>query len=67
MHLKIDQKEMRIPTKVYDVTEKKLLGVFESRMDAAKFLGVTQDRVCKAYNSKGRIHNSPLGGVYCIR
>lgn len=56
-----------IPTKVYDVEKKQLLGTFESRTKAADFLGVSTVTVSKAFKYKHRIHKNKLGITACIR
>jgi hypothetical protein len=56
---------------VYDVIEKdrakKVIGVFESVSECAKFLGLRTARVCDLIKYKTRNNNKKLGKLICIR
>jgi hypothetical protein len=49
-----------IRTKVYDVERKELLGVFESRGDAARYTGIDIRRITDVVRSKSKVYSKKL-------
>lgn len=58
---------LKCRTKVYDVANKKLIGVFESRKDAAKFLGVAYRSIHNYVRTKSKCRKNKLGITVAIR
>jgi hypothetical protein len=62
-----DQQLFTIQIKVYDVSEKKLLGIFDSIKAAAKFCGCSTDSMSSAWKKKHRIYKNNLNKTLAIR
>lgn len=65
--LGLENSESRKKVKVYDVSEKKLIGEFSSLKDASIFTGVDAWHISKLLTRKGRSHTNKLNKILTFR